>query len=78
MYQVRNVEELADVFDEYKEPIKRWLAGDMRPEDRDVMIEIVDNALPDDQILWPPWVVINVEDGHITLTAHVMEITTSA
>jgi hypothetical protein len=78
MYQMHNVEALADLHEEYEEPIRRWLDGDLQPDDSEIMIEIIDNTLPEDQILWPPWVMINVNNGHITLTAHVLMIVTQA
>ena len=78
MYQMQYVEELANSNIEYQEPIQRWLNGDLHPDDSEIMIEIMDSILPEDQILWPPWVMINVNDGHITLTAHVLTIVTQA
>lgn len=78
LFQLQNVEHVAIAHEKYKEPIARWLNGDMRPDDHSLMIEIVDNALPDDQILWPPWVMISVDKGHITLAAHILDIIAKA
>lgn len=78
MYKMLNAEELANECEEYEDPIQRWLDGDMRPSDSAIMIDMIDSVLPENQILWPPWVMINIDDGHITLTAHVLSIQAQA
>ena len=74
MYQMQNVEQLAIAHEEYRPLVDRWLTGELIASDRDIMIQIIDNVLPDDQILWPPYVMFNVDNGHITLTAHILDI----
>ncbi len=76
--QLQNVEKMAEVHEELREPIARWLKNEVIKEDRDVMIDIIEHTLPDDKILWPPWVMFNLDDGHITLSAYVMDITAQA
>ena len=75
MFQIRYVEELVDL---YEEPITRWLDGELKPEDQEIMMQIIDDMLPDDQIMWPPYVMFTICNGHITLTTHILEITTAA
>ena len=78
MRKLQNVEKIVEVREHLREPITRWLNGEIRPSDREIMIEIVDSMLPHDQILWPPWVMINIHEGHITLSAHILDITAQA
>jgi hypothetical protein len=78
LYQLQHVEQMAATHDELKEPIGRWLEGKLIPSDRDLMISMIDHLLPDDQILWPPYVMVNINEGHITISGYVLDITAKA
>ena len=73
IYRFLHIEELRGI-GEYTEPIERWLAGTYLPHDYLIMAEIVETLLPNGEVLWPPCVSIEVNDGRITLIAEALEI----